>query len=368
MEDYFGELGTNKWAVMYDGINGKKRTEEEKKQFIGEKYNGAIRSIKIKQEIAIKEGNEERLRELRQKEEEVRFAYQQIKSMDLGNKLQDKLAKKEEGTIIQNIKSIEKNPYNVLGALKETIERLDTEEQKDAYIQKKRDERIRAYEIQLQGTGNDDFKTRIKIETKMKQIEEAYGKINTEEKRKEQEIESEYSHISEYDPNLIANKDEVGGQFLNNKLITRKESEDTEYLVPDMENRKLRILKIAEIIFQNSFGHSSHVNEYQITREINGQEKIDIIYTKLNLRYLQVKSIDPNCYNCVVNQLLAEDTIEGSKHNGGYIGEVKQDREGNYNITLKQEELSLKEQEQLTAVMIVEKMKEQEQERLGEIS
>lgn len=374
MDNYFKVLNTNKSGVTYN-INRQKRTEEEQDEFLKEKYNDRIKGIKLKREIAIAGGNQERVKELEQEEKDVVFAYQQIKSMDLRNKLKKESEIKEQQTRRQKVANKKKSPYEILGALEDTLKHLATEEQRDDYIKNKRDKMIKACEDCLTRIEKKNFRERFKIETKMKEIEQAYEVVRTEEKRKtyrkEQEIEEKYSHAIEYDPTLIANRNDGKNDFLTNKMLTREERGDLEYLVPDKEDRKLRILKTAQVIFENSHGKSSAINEYQITREIDGEEKVDIIYTKLDLNYLKVKSIDPDCYDCVVNQLLAEDTIRGSKYNRGYIGEVEQDRKGNYSITLKNDKLSPKEQEQLTAVTILGKLKEQEkeeQEMIGEVS
>ena len=76
--------------------------------------------------------------------------------------------------------------------------------------------------------------------------------------------------------------------------------------------------------------------------------------------------INPDYYDCFVNKLLAEETIEGSKYNGGFIAGIERDQEGNYYITIEKEHLSPKEQEQLTAIMMIMKQKEQSMNEQGE--
>ena len=65
------------------------------------------------------------------------------------------------------------------------------------------------------------------------------------------------------------------------------------------------------------------------------------------------KPDNPEYYDCVVNELLSEDSIEGSKYNGGYIGNVERAKDGKYTSTLDRKELNAEEQEMLTAVMLL---------------
>ena len=90
------------------------------------------------------------------------------------------------------------------------------------------------------------------------------------------------------------------------------------------EDKEIILRKTGEINFLNSIGnYSAYINEYEISRNINGEKKVDTIYTNLSLPELSInkksgKPVNEKYYNCVVNKLLAEDTIEGSKYNGGY--------------------------------------------------
>ena len=85
MEDYYKVIGTNKQAVDYD-INRNKRTEEEKLEFIKEKYESQIRIIENRKSIARTQNNQEKLEELDRQVEVIMSAYEQIKSSILEQK------------------------------------------------------------------------------------------------------------------------------------------------------------------------------------------------------------------------------------------------------------------------------------------
>lgn len=265
--------------------------------------------------------------------------------------------------------------YKILNILEEKLKQFPSEEEKDQYIKERRDELLEFYTRDLERAKK--FNEEQKIKLNMKKIEEAYEKVSTAEKRKnyaeerkrEEEnvnekvkaktIEEKYSHADEYKSYLINNTSNS-----DNKMVRREEVVSREYAYDDRENRQLRIRRTADVKFQNATGVGElSISEYEVKRIIDGQEKEDIVYTDVPIIYLSKDSktrepIYPDYYDCFVNKLLAEDTIEGSKYNGGFIGGIEQDEKGNYYITIEEERLSPKEQEQLTAVMMIKQREE----------
>ena len=125
--------------------------------------------------------------------------------------------------------------------------------------------------------------------------------------------------------------------------------------------------------FENAFAPSANIVEYDNFNELvgtavaiyllctNNTDKVDKIYTildvpKLGFNKKTGKLVNSQYYDCVVNKLLSEETIEGSKYNGGYIGLVEKKQNG-YDITI-DKKLSEEEQENLTAIMIIKERKE----------
>ena len=67
-------------------------------------------------------------------------------------------------------------------------------------------------------------------------------------------------------------------------------------------------------------------------------------------------------YNFLADELFSEETIKGAQKNSGFIGSIKQDEEGNYYLTLDQNQLDLEEQEMLAATMIAREKERQKNE------
>ncbi len=373
MEDDYKKIGTSKEAVEYD-MDRKKRDTEGKLEFIKEKFESKMKKIKNSESIARNQNDQKKLVELNGEAEASVLAYDNIKFLILKQKHQQNSAKK---TVITRV-SKKKTPYEVLNLFKESM-KYRSAEKNDAVIKERRDEALKNLQKKLQNVS--DFKEKLRIEAEIKEIEEAYEMIKTEDKRKvyieqeqkkdeeekqkvrTQKIKEKYCHSSEYTPYLIRNRQNSGDKSLQNKMIERKEELSEEYSYIDKENRQLRIRQTAKINFENWTGvNKFFINEYEVIRKINGEEKKDIIYMNLAIRDLKIdlsvdkktsKPINPDYYDCFVNKLLAEETIEGSKYNEGFIGGIGQNREGNYYITLEKDCLSPMEQEQMTAVMIM---------------
>lgn len=254
--------------------------------------------------------------------------------------------------------------YEILDTLEETSERY-TDKENDQRIRKRRDKLKKGYEEELKTT--TDFRKKAKIELHIKEIDEAYDMVNTAVKREEYNRKLKYSHVSEYRPDLINTK-----KGTNDKMLEKEEEPSKEYSCPDEENGQLTIKRTARINFQNWTGTGElYIDEYEIRRIIKGEERVDIVYTHLSLPSLKIqketgKPINDDYYNCVVNELLTEEMIKGSKYNSGYIGQIEQDEEGNYYTTLGKGKLNAREQEMLSAVMIMKQRQANMPEERGE--
>ena len=105
-----------------------------------------------------------------------------------------------------------------------------------------------------------------------------------------------------------------------------------------------------------------------MSRIVNGKEIIDRIYANLDLTKLSIDEENniPNnseYYDCVVNELLSEVVIRGSKYNKGYVGGVEKNKNGQYQIVLAKKELDSIEKEELAAVMIYAEQQEEVEEK-----
>lgn len=333
---------------------------------------------------------------IEEEQNQLANVYEQIKSQELRDlyeqSVNEKLKREQGNRKIINFEkfcnrknTITATAYSILHISEREL-RTGNEEEIDQKIEMKKEELINMWTERIEKAKGDKsknfFKTKIRIESIIQEIQNAYELINTaakreqyltkleeqkremEEERRERKIENKYSHAEEYNPGLIASSKKSEQQILWNKMVRRLDKNGNEYIYEDEEGREIRIKKTGEVIYVNGGGGKISVDEYEITRIIDGEEIKDIIYTDTIKHILLSRDketgmpIDPKYYNCVVNELLSEEAIEGSKYNGGYIGKICKDKEGNYQITLGDENLSTTEQENLTAVMIMQKINE----------
>lgn len=289
MKDCYEILGTNRNAIYYkDLLKREPRPKQEQDIFLRNVYKNKMNLIKIKQDAAQRRNNPERLRELEQEAEETKFAYEQVKSANLRQKYHQEMDRDDER---QNSKVV-------------------------AFRQQLREN----YGIELQSE-----------EQQTQQIKN--------KKSREVEIMEKYSHVSEYNLNSL-----IGTQkkSLNDAIVERREVFSKERFYKDKENRNLRVKQIGRINFRDWIGGQLYVDELEVRREIDGEERVDIIYANLSIPDLEVdkntgEPINSDYYDCFANKLLAEDTIEGSKYNDGFIGGIEKGKDGNYYITLEKE-------------------------------
>ena len=170
-------------------------------------------------------------------------------------------------------------------------------------------------------------------------------------------IKQNCSKADQFDPDLIETK--INKEKGALKSVAYKKSVDPIILnLPDNKKRDILLTKTGEIIFRTTPNNiESYISEYEVSRIVNGKERVDKIYANLNLQQLSVdqetgEPLDPNYYNCVVNDLLSEGVLRGSKYNKGYVGGVEKNENGQYQIILKNKELDSNEKENLAAVMI----------------
>lgn len=364
MKDCYEIIGAAREAIEWSFTKKQRRTYDEQDEFVKSKYN---RTIKIL-EFGKKMNTNPKKRELIEKQiYEVKNAYRKIKTpilREIYNQELDELKRKERGERLVN-----KNAYEILNTTRDAL-KMRVEERNDELLKSKKDELIKRYLEMI--TSTTTFSEKQKIDLKINQIKESYNLVKTADRRKiynekldleeearrirlrKEEIRRKYSHEEEKDPSLIyTNKNSVKAI----KKIKNKASQI--YFLIDKQGREIILKRTAEIIYRNSTQvYDGYVNEYELERNVNGVEKIDKVYTNILLRELSFdeetgKPENPEYYDCVVNELLSEDSIEGSKYNGGYIGNIERTKDGKYTITLDKKELNAEEQEMLTAVMLL---------------
>lgn len=186
--------------------------------------------------------------------------------------------------------------------------------------------------------------------------------LDIKEKEKKREALDDYirdkcSKADQFDPELIETRNSNENAPL--KSVRYKKSIDpVKIILIDKKNRNTLLTKTGEIVFRTTPNNiESYISEYEVSKIINGKEKVYKIYANLNLQQLGRDKetgnlINPEYYDCVVNDLLSEGVLRGSKYNKGYVGGVEKDENGHYQIILKNKELDSNEKENLAAVMI----------------
>lgn len=316
-----------------------------------------------------------KIEEIKENMEKLTTAYETIKSgplREIYNEELEKIKRKKERPLI------DETAYDFFGISEKNIKMYPVNKS-NSLVESAYNKIIEKCNKALQNE-ETDFRQRQKIEYILKKSESYYNLINTPEKRKiyEEILDRKEKEINEkarreyikvkYSKKNYYNKDLIKTTQSGEKMVARKEIKRAPYVLLEDESNTF-IKKKAEIIFKNCTGGlESNINEYEVIKTIKGQEKRDIIYTNLLLSELGIdnetgKPVNPKYYDCVVNKLLTEDMIEGSKYNGGYIGLIEKKENGEYHTTLGKEELDPTEQEMLTAVMIIKEREKNTQER-----
>lgn len=321
-------------------------------------------------------------RELNQQELAIVEAYNHLGSKELRDIHNRELEARNEEIEKRLSKYKTRTAFDVLGIPEETLDRLrfHKEKEMDTVIEGMKEQLLEFCNKELEKA---DFKKKIQLEAKKESIEEAYQLVMPQEKRMEYykevqkqkekldemmkeevrqfEIEEKYSHTSEFNPKLI--EEDAG---LGSKLVERNTIEEEKHTYGNLEFNK-----IARIEFYNWAGHKFFVDEYQIIKRENGQEKIRTMRTNLEEKKLEINGEtgqpnDPEYYDCVMNLLFSDDIIDASQYNAGYGGMLVKNEKGDYHVSLENEKLTSAEQEILAACMILEKRKEMMKSMRGE--
>lgn len=375
--DYYKILGTNREALDYKGMGEKKRTEMEIDEFLREKYEHAIKMNKIK-----KNANPKRAEELEKEEQLIEYAYEQVSSpikREMYHKFLEerKRAKSPLGVFLKV-----RTAYDDLNTTMKALE-YRTERENDMVLAKKKDKLIEKYTRLLETATN--FKEKQKIKLEIQRILQSYELVKTKERRnkykkvveKKQEeynakvrkkiIKQRYSHEKDFREDLIANYETDGKQKI--RMVARKRNPSPiEHKLKRKNGERISLREIATIGFKNWEGVYSHLYEYEVKRLVKNEEKVDKIATELSIFELSTDEskgimVNPQYYDCVVNRLLSEERIEGAKYNGGYIGSVEKDANGNYYTTIDEKNFKYQDQEKLAAVMILKQQEEKVKEK-----
>ena len=336
-------IGTNRDAIERD-LQGNSRTEQEKDQFILEKYEHTIRMLDIK--LGIPNLTDAARKVIEMQKQEVTKSFDLIKNT-VGREMFDKnlserMLNKEQNGKVPFRKEL--NAYELLGTNRLACEVYRTPQEVDRYLEYWYQRMITKIEESLQSP-NANFKTKQRDELYKKRLEEAYEKIRTEERRKKYNAELDELKAKRLEEKRQARlkvlydySDEYSRESI--LKIGRKDIDGNEWILQRRNGEKIKIQQTGRIGFVYEIPvFSDYVEEYQVTRYVNGKEQTDTIYGDITLIELSVNSetrklYNPNYYQCVVNNLLSDDSIDMAlKFNKGYIGSVIQNKDGSYQTT-----------------------------------
>ena len=385
-------VGTNKIAI--DRI----KDEQEKNRFIKEKAMETIkrisRKIEIeKQKLAVTSSISEKIlidreNEKSEKEiEDVQKAYERIFDKEHRGKYNaflDIVDKSKEtilyGNASKNQEYGEKNlldevPDEVLEDIKNRIRRNRPKKENSYKILKTSQERCNdkirkseniddfllqqkeglielakvEYEKKVNVDKKNEFAAEQKLKLDMRIIEEAYREIATKAKREiynQKLAEIERKELDAIKDEIFKIKYDRSGNYEPSSIVTLKYEDFTKdndksklpsVIISRDDGQEKQKKKVGRIGYEDSFGVTDEIGEYEITRIIKDEEKTDKVYIPgLNISELFVDEKtgafqNQAYYKFIANEMLSEEAIrQCSKYNNGYIGEPLKDNNGNY--------------------------------------
>ena len=183
------------------------------------------------------------------------------------------------------------------------------------------------------------------IEKEIKRIDKLYEKIKNREARTlyDEELEEIQKQEDErirqgilrkkYSVEKYSQTDTI--QQIGYKPLEKAARESTIRTLTRKDGTILVIEQIGRLGYRNVRNMTGMIDAYRITRTVDGEKKWDVRYTNLNMIDLSRnpktgKIENKDYYDFVANIFLSEDSIEGTKYNGGYLGEVIKDKDGKY--------------------------------------
>lgn len=412
MQDCYELLKVNK-ALILQKVTNKEWDEANVDAYIKRCYDEIVnKEVEIPKQVAILQKKEEDLEVLEQVQKLCDEAYEMIKTAERRenyaetaylnekarlaqikneelrkkfNQLKEEVDKKEREAEKQKQMQISKYAkfrekyqqrtkrpsYSVFNIQEENFEELSFNK-KMQMLNDKKETLLKNYSSVL--VQSQDFIERAKISIKMNEIAKAYEEL------KRQVEKNRYDHSKEYQPDLIKGMIENDNNSIENKIVIRQKNKETgnektinenmyngERHLTDEKRRNLRVKTIAQIGYQNTFDKKGWLYQYQITRRINGEDKSNIVTSPVSVADILLdkrigKEGAIDLYNFLANELFSEETIKGAQKNAGFIGSIKQDEEGNYYLTLDQNQLAPEEQEMLAATIICREKERQKNE------
>ena len=410
-------VGTNRdYIIQIDG-------EANKDKFLIDKKNDTIKRINNQLELLVEqskyEKNEKTKLDLQKritklKDEEiplVESAYLEICDQASRQVYDDKfnLSIKIEDTKTAIDRKVTENAYEILYMSRERCDDAKGETRsidkkllrmKEALIKQSEDE-IKGLQKELDSLEDkknpESYRKKSGIdgqiailENEIKRVKNAYDKVATREARENYDLElsqieeqanerirqsdlrKTYKISQYYNPNSIQ---QVGYKSLeiSEKERIKQEKEKKRNLSVVLvreDGTAVTVERIGMLGYKTSDKMTGILDAYRIKRTVDGKKKWDVRYTNLNMGDLSRNPKtgelqDEEYHDFVANVFLSEDSIEGTKYNEGYLGEVLKNKDGNYFH-------DLSNKDELSAVMKFneiekEKEKKEKESKEGEV-
>ena len=349
LEEKKHKIDVIKYGINFNKGPEKKRNNQNKLSEIEEEYDRKISELKLEYEKKINE---------------IKDAYNHLATKELRD-----ISEERKGFTTERPFLYGDSAYDFFEISEQYIYSLNANDA-DKYLKELYRKTMDSYQNWLaKAEGDEDTIKEIKNRLTLactyyekicnKEARRQYKKkLDIEENKIEEKIIRSYcSKEDQYDPELIKTISDNNSVKLK-AVIHKKATNPITLELPDRKKRDILLTKTGEIsfiTFPNNI--DAYVSEYEVSRIVNGQERIDKIYANIDLTKLGLdketgEPSDPEYYNCIVNELLSEVVIRGSKYNEGYIGGVERDENGIYKIGLVKDELYDSEKEELAAVIL----------------
>lgn len=239
------------------------------------------------------------------------------------------------------------NAYEILKTSQEKCDdKTRNSENIDEFLLQRKEGLIEFAKVEFEKKVNMDKRNEFGANQKLKMdiriIEGAYREIATKAKREiynQKLAEMERKEQEAIKEEILRMKYDRSENYESTSIVTLKYQPTRlpGIIISRDDGQEILIQQVGRIGYEDSFGVTDEIGEYEITRIIKDEEKTDKVYIAgLNISELIVDEKtgtfqNEAYYEFIANEMLSEEAIrQCSKYNNGYLGETLKDNNGNY--------------------------------------
>ena len=239
------------------------------------------------------------------------------------------------------------NAYEILKTSQEKCDdKTRNSENIDEFLLQRKEGLIEFAKVEFEKKVNMDKRNEFGANQKLKMdiriIEGAYREIATKAKREiynQKLAEMERKEQEAIKEEILRMKYDRSENYESTSIVTLKYQPTRlpGIIISREDGQEILIQQVGRIGYEDSFGVTDEIGEYEITRIIKDEEKTDKVYIAgLNISELIVDEKtgtfqNEAYYEFIANEMLSEEAIrQCSKYNNGYLGETLKDNNGNY--------------------------------------